>query len=363
MPPKTSGSTSKLLARYGNRMRQAHDAHKNDEMKVNDFSSLPPGLKDAVAVLESCGFREIPSGRENAGEFEFYAVGVMVEPFDHTYEEPAGSGHSKTVKVAGKQTRYREVMADTPKAQGKKKTFDDHYASILNEMRKLGYDTTGLSVDHLEAAAADITKARPYFKVRTSLLPAMEGQEPRVYESWDGPVEEGYEPPEMAGTEVDNTATPTARPSNNGATKTAPASEGPPEDLEFGDLDSLLELANKNDSSKASADAQDKLTQMALAAGKSQEEIEDDDTTWDMVADWIREGDQSGEDDAAEEPEAPQKGEVWRTRLVVNGKKSNKMTDVEIMTVYPNKQSADVKSLVDKKVHKSVPFADLVPSE
>src|SRR5690348_12516762 len=107
MPPKPSVSGSKLAQRYGDRLRRSHEAHKNDEMKINDFSSLPPGINNGVAELEICGFREIPQGRkEHVGEYEFYGVGVMIEPEEHTYEDPPGSGHMKTVRVRGKQTRY-----------------------------------------------------------------------------------------------------------------------------------------------------------------------------------------------------------------------------------------------------------------
>jgi hypothetical protein len=362
MSQKAGVSQSKLAQRYGNRLRQAHEAHKNDEMKINEFSTLPPGIDDGVAVLEKCLFREIPQGRkENVGEYEFYAVGVMIEPKEH-----AGK------KVQGVQIYYQEPLADTPNTMSKKKTFEDHYASILNEMRKLGCDTNNISIDELEARAAQITSQQPYFKIRTSLLPAIEGQEPRVYVLWNGPVDDDWTPPDLSASgDTDNTGkkatangqarTPTAvvaaKPATVPPPVTAPPVQEPHANVDMGDMDSLLKLAVDKDGNEEGIAAQDQLREMATNAGMPQVALNSEDTTWEDVVNFIRAGGQ--------QVAAPAKGEVWKTQLADPKTKrpSNKLTRVEIVLVDQAKQVVDVRDLVTKKVIKAIPFTGLVADE
>lgn len=357
MPAKNAGQ-SKLLSKLGNRMRTSHEAHKNDEMKTNEFSNLPPNIDKGVARLDHCGFREVSANnKEFAGEIEFFATAVVVDPIEHTYEDPPGSKNFVTVQVHNKQTRYREVLCDTPKSQSKKKTFDDHYASVLNLMRILGYDTSGMSPEQMESAAEALTNAKPYFKFRTSLLPAADGQAPRVYEDWfQGPVDSDYTPPEV---DMDNDQTavvPAASKNGTASSKAAMPSNEPPADLEFGDIDSLVEKAALNDQSEESVNAQDQLTKMAMEHGKTQEEVDASDS-WSEVAGWIR----GEEPDAEPEPVTPKKGQFWKALLIdpKTKKKSSKATQVQVLT--DGKDSCDVKSMVDKKTYKSVPFSDMTP--
>jgi hypothetical protein len=141
--------------------------------------------------------------------------------------------------------------------------------------------------------------------------------------------------------------------------------EVPPEEPEFGDLDSLAEAAEGGDDG-----AVEKLTQLALDAGVTQKQIDEADS-WASVVELIggeAEGtgheepeepeppEQTGTEDVPEEvteeeDDTPKVEQVFSYRPVdpATKKKAVKPTQVEVTAVNAEKKTCDVKSLSDRK--------------
>lgn len=393
--PARQGNVGGLVGKLGRRLQEAHEEHKNDVTELRDSGNLPPGIEDGVARLEDCEFQVIKEGKKNAGEYQFYASGIVVEPFEHTFEDPPDSGKYRTIKVEGKRTFIVEPMCDTSesKPNSKRKTVSDHLAFVYDIYRILGYDTSSMDYTDLEAVAEALRANKPYFIFRTWRGKATEQfPNPLVNHDWMRPVEDGYAPPENAE-EVDNTAPPV--PSRNGSASTPtakstpapsrpaskapsaskapptsePASNEPEPNMEFAqDLDALAEMAKGKDGVEEVEDARNKLSELAIEAGKTEEEVDNADS-WEEVVEWIREAEGNTEPEGEEEEEEPETlpklKEVWKTRLTdpKTKVKSKKLTQVEIVKVDADKEVVDVKNLVDKKIYKGIPFAELVSTD
>jgi hypothetical protein len=311
---------SELLAKYGDRLRKAFDKHKNDETDVGNFGGLPEGIEGGVAQLVECKFDRVRAGKDNAGEWYFTARGVVKHPLTH-------NGH----RVYGLQTSMIEPLYDTPTRS--RKTVDEHLAHILNQMRLLGADTAGMSIEDLEQTARAIKENAPHFQFRTwkggkQTEGKYKDREPRVQETWgaevewndedgangeavSGPAVEGAPvgpgggrapvpngttstsasttPKRPATTTADTTSTTSARaPRGKAGSRTAASTPPPPPvDVaenskvsggpEFGDLDSLAEAAGAGDEA-----AEDQLTDLAFKAGLTHEFVEGADS-WQTV--------------------------------------------------------------------------------
>lgn len=393
--PKQTGNVGGLLGKLGNRLREAHDSHKNDETEFQSFSNLPAGIDEGVAQLEDCEFQIIKDGKKHAGDYQFYASGTVIEPEEHTYEDPPNSKRMKTMKTRGLRTFIVEPLydEDDPKSKRTRKTIDDHLKWIYNELRKLGYDTSNMEIEDLEAAAEALREAKPIFKFRTwKGQPTTDFPNPLVNHSWEGLVDESYTLPDDSDQDIDKT-TSAPKASANGvassktpkaparSTTRAPAKDqSPPEDLEFGDIASLVAAANEDKQS-----AKDTLEKMAIQVGKSAEDVNDA-VSWEEVGEWISEGgsndegareteetneneneekEDENEEEEDPEPVKPSKGEVWKARLTdpKTKVKSKKLSQVEVSTVYLKTSTCDVKELGTKKVFKGVKFADMTPME
>lgn len=391
--PAKQGNVGGLLKKYGNRLKQAHEEHKNDETEIGGFSNLPPGIDDGVAQLEDCEFQVIKEGKKNAGEYQFYASGIVLEPEVHEYEDPPKSKRMKRVKTKGLRTFIVEPLCDTPDKTSRK-TVEDHLAWIYNEIRKLGYDTANMEVDDLEAAVEALRESKPLFRFRTWRgEPTEQYPNPLTNHQWRGLVEEDYVAPDSSQ-DVDNTAA-SPSPTNKAPTRNGQAG-APPADLEFGDIDSLIEMAKGDDDDKQVVAARKQLTQMAIDAGATKKWVDEDANDWDEVGDLIKEGrnidaeqeedeeeseggdedegtedegdeeeneEEGDEEEEEEEAPTPKKGQVWKVRLIdpKTKKKSAKLTQVVIEALNKN-GTAKVKSLMDKKFYE-VKTEDLVPAD
>jgi hypothetical protein len=319
MPAKKTKSG--LLARLGDRLRKAHEAHKADETEYSNFGELPAGIEGGVAQLVDCKFDQYKSG-DNEGEDYFYAAGVVVQPVEHD-----------GIRVLGLRTSIMEPLCDTPNRS--RKTFEDHIQWIYNELRKLGVETATLDVDDLETTVAALREAQPYFRFRTwKGQPSEQYPDPRTNHSWAGVTE--FTPTEGGGIE-DKTA-----PSANGAA-TEPFDE-------FGDLDSLAAKADEDD-----AEAQSSLREMAEKQGITEEQV-DEAENWVAVVELIRAGGKGDtEPEKAEEPEEvpwePVKEEVYHFRPVdpKTKKPVKKPVEVEVVSVDKKSKTVALKSLDDPK--------------
>lgn len=377
--------------------------------------SMPGGVRQGVAKLVDCYFKEYGSG-DNKGEYFFRASGVAIEP------ESVGTNRVKDL-----YTSVMEPLCDTKKSDGTIVTKEEHLAVVINELRKLGADMDGVDEDSLEAVAAALKEAGPYFRFSTTEGKANPPKYPnaRVFENWHGIKGlEDYTPPEDNAGVQDNTADePAAAPKKGtnpppvkASAKKVPQKAEPVEDIPFGDkLDMLVDKADSGDEA-----AQTEIQDHALSIGITQDEVNNT-GSWSDVADLIRakESEEGGEDgaednetvdldalgasadeeqgtgeegeacaklrelaeeagldpdeyptwselatalspssegtEAEEAPAVPAKGEVWHYKP----KGAKKPMEVEVIAVFEKNSTCNVKSLDDGKAYKSVPFSEL----
>lgn len=256
---------SGLSARLGSKLSSAFKAHKDDETTFGVGADCPPGV-NGIARLTACKFDQYKSG-ENVGKDYFYAAGVVVSPTHH-----------EGIPIEGLRTSIMEPLCDTKSASGKgRQSIEEHLDWILTALRSLGVDTSSLTEDGLEAAAAALQEAGPYFRFSTSQgEKTAQYPNPRVWHNWGKVVDfEGGESEDV----VDNTE------------------EG--ETVEEGggevDLDALAESADGDD-----AEAQEQLK--ALAA---EQNIDSDEFgTWAEVVAKMREDEGEGETTEGEAEES-----------------------------------------------------------
>jgi len=344
-------SKSKLLSKLGEAGRKAFDAHKNDETNYGAGGDLPAGIEGGIARLVECKFDTYKSG-DFEGEPYFYAAGVVVEPkvFDG-------------IRIEGLRTSIMEPLCDTPGRS--RETVEDHLAWVLNELRKLGVDTAGLSFEDLDAVVDMLKQAGPYFRFRTwQGTPTEQFPNPRVQHQWRGVCEYA----ESDGGEADavEDATGSDEDGADGAENTPSEAETGPDTQSETDLDTLAEQADRG-----VPEAADRLNELALQAGLTQDQI-DAAETWTDVVEMVQnagaDGDEAdGDDDAPFEDEAdgdedespeewaPEVGEIYLYRPP----KARKSIEVEVTKVFAGRKTATVKALDDNRTFKAVPWTEL----
>src|SRR5690349_21501065 len=135
MPKQTAKSD--LFKKLGDKGKAAVREAQTVEVSYDNFGDLPPGINNGVARLVDCKFTQIAEGKQNAGEFMFYAAGVVVAPKEH-----------EGIPVEGLRTQISEPLFDTPTRS--RKTVADHLKWIYNELGKLGLDVSTLDENNLE---------------------------------------------------------------------------------------------------------------------------------------------------------------------------------------------------------------------
>lgn len=175
MPPQRTQSG--LMAKLGQKLLKAHEAHKDDETSYGNFGELPGGINNGIAQLVDCRFGVFDKG-DFKGEYFFYAAGVVVQPVEVNGE-----------KIVGRRTSLMEAICDTPTR--KRATIADHIDWVYNELRKLGVDTATLDPTELEATCGALVVAAPYFRFSTWKPPEQKtgpyaGKESRVLHNWLG---------------------------------------------------------------------------------------------------------------------------------------------------------------------------------
>lgn len=391
MPKKTASNSimAKLAAKGA---AKAHAAHKDDETKMGRAGSLPPGIENGVARLVDIKIGEYATG-DNKGEPYFYARAVVVSP-----DEFRGA------YVKGASTSIGpEPLCDTPNRRGDKarKTFDDHYAWMLNELRKLGVDTSEIDYSDLDGVFASLIEEGPHIRFSTfsGTQPVIQkagnkfkvvdasrknrelgvyptekaalaahpyaGQEPMVFEQWSGLIE-NYIPDDEDGVVEEEEEAEEA----DGEEVAEAEEEGG--DWEEDNLEHLKELIGACE--EGDEEAQAEMTVAGEALGLDGDEYE----TWEGFYDAIVEAtQQSGEeeeeeeevaesadedeeseeevvDEEAEEEEGdwePVTEEVYRFRPTdpKTKKPSRKTVEVEVIAVDTKKQTVDLKNLDDGK--------------
>lgn len=358
---------------FADRVREAHEAHKSDPTTMGGGGGLPAGIEGGIARLSDIRIGYYEKG-DNVGEPFFIAAGIVLSPESHD-----------GIVVKGLRTQIMEPIHDTPTRS--RKTVEDHYAWVLNQVRLLGVDTSEVDVDSFEDVLAALKESKPYFRFRTWKGSKQEitkradgkfecsgkvfsseamakaafpfaGNEPRVQEEWrgaceytedggdDGVVEETAEPEEEVATTPPWEKGEAEEAPAKAPTKKAPAKTEPEDE----DLDALAETAQGGD-----AEAQQKLEGLAkLHNVEGYEAME----TWAEVAEAIKSASEAP-DEAAEEEFVPEKDGLVKYKPP----KAKKPIECTVIAVLPKTQTANLKSLEDgKTVFKGVAWAELSPT-
>lgn len=391
---------SGLAARLGEAGRKAFEEHKSDEMVVSGGGDCPPGIDNGVAQLVDIKFGEYETG-DMRGKLYCYFAAVVVAPKTITVE-------GCKLPCAGLRISNIEPICDTPTRS--RKTISDHMGWIQNEMRKLGLDTTGLKWEQFEASAAALVSAAPFFQFRSwKSEPTPQFPNPRVNYTWGTEIADYQSDIDPDAGIVESTPEPTKTETKKSTpaakTTSAPAKgkKAPIEEVPFGDdLDMTADKADKGDE-----DAKIWLTKKARELGYQDEDVENT-ADWSEVATMIQDKQEAGTDadspeidydalgeaadngdqdsantvtewatengidvndhpdkswaefvtfvseslEGSAEEAIPAKGEVWDAVLV----KGKKATSVEIVAVFPDKRTCNVKCLDTAKAFKGISF-------
>lgn len=275
-----------LIGKLGAKLKKAVEAHKDDEVRYSGGGSdLPGGIENGIARLVLCKFGVYEKG-DMKGEYYFRAQGVVVSPKVYN-----------GIPIEGLRTSIGpEPMCDTPNKT--RKTVEEHVDWVLNELRKLGIDTSEMGAEDLETTAEALQEDGPYFRFRTwqgqkrkkgeaGYNEAYDGPnapDPRVNHSWAGAIE-GYDP-ENAEEGDDEVV------DNTDSEEVEEAEEEETDASEEVDYAALGKAADKSDE-----EAIDTLTEMATEAGLDP----DDYASWKLLAEALAEGTEEVEEEAEEE--------------------------------------------------------------
>jgi hypothetical protein len=369
---------SALAAKLGNKLKEAYEGHKDDEVQFDAGGSLPDGIENGIAQLVDCYFKQYEKGN-NKGNFFFYAAGIVKKPTEHD-----------GVPVAGLRTSIMEPMCDTPSRS--RKTVEDHLAWVLNEWKKMvpDLDLSDVGYDELEATAATIKELAPHFRFRTWKGAKQEieerdgafyvgdkkyktaaaakaanpyvGTEPRVNEVWNGAVDYVEDDDEEVEDVVDATDEEEEEETTE-EEEEASDEEVSLEDLataadEEGDEDAATEISNRAEACGLDPESYDTWADCAAAiegAGKSKTKGKG------KKAPPVEEEEEEEEAEAEEEEAEwePAVGDVYKYKPP----KSKKLIEVEVKKVFKPKRTCNLESLDDQKAFKLVSWDELVGDE
>lgn len=336
MPPQQGKPMKSLSARFGDRLRKAHDAAKDKEVKVN-AGDLPAGIENGICQLTRCYFSEFKEGAIK-GEPYLMATGIVVEPKEH----------------AGKRVTFGpEPVCDTPERS--RKTLEEHVEYIENFFKKAGADMSGIdAADAFETTAAALEEAKPFMRFRTwQGKPTPQFPDPKVNHDWGLAVD--YTPGATDDVQDDTEPEPEPAPKTPAkpAAKAPPAKPAKPDLSDSDDLEALVAAANDASDEDQQAVATQRLEALAIAAGKDGDEVAGAES-WEQVAEWIKEGGESAAGDETPEPDEPADpavGDLYEYAPVdPKTKKAGKAVLCEVINVDAKKRTADLKNTVNKKL-------------
>jgi len=347
------------------RLSQSLKNHANDETVYNqEYIDLPPGIKGGIAKFVDGHIGEYQSG-PNKGKQFVYMAGIVVEPKGKFTWTPSSFVDGKvvalppqSVEVVGQRTSMTIPLCDTTNSQGEVVDFDSRIEQLLNEFRKLGADTTGMSDEEsLGAILEALEESGVYFKFGTSgSTPNENYPEQRTWENWYGNKGlEDYEPDDD-GDEVDEEPEPdeiteleSDEVDDDGGIDDGAGGSADGSDTEELTPEELLKLALTADSEEGQEgdDAVTQLTKLAQTLDLDPDEFD----TWTMVAQAIIEAsggsENEEEQDKEEEQFEPEVGDVCGYRP--QGAKSD--VEVEVKTVNKRDRTCRVKNLDTGKLY------------
>lgn len=348
---------SALASKYKN-ADAAVKAHGKDQTTTG-IINLPGGIKNGIAQVSKCYFKQFDKGTNMKradgssaeGEYFFRCEGTVNTP--KSVATPDG-----VIPVEGLTTSKMIPFFDTKNSKQEIIPQEKHIADILNVMRQLMGDeyTHDASVEDLEALAAGIEEAAPYFRFSTNQSnPSKEYPNPMVFEQWHGGKGlENYQP--------ENAPAMSPAPSTNGHANTFPNSPtiqqgnhtmaGKKEDKEES-LDELVSLAGSD--ADSAIVAREKLEALAMEAGWSEDEVKNADS-WEQVKEMIENGKQ--EETKVEKPTVG-----MTVKYTPPGKDKNKKDfqerECEVTKVNEKKETVNLKDPTNKKTYEDVEWSEL----
>lgn len=355
--------------------------HAGDETVYSgDYLQLPGGIHGGIAQLVEAKIGIYKSGPNQGQEF-LYLAGIVVSPQTATQIIKILEGNkvkivsAKEIEIQGARTSLTMPLCETKKQSGDTTTADENVERALNEVRKLGGDTSSLSSQaELEELLDDLKNASPYFRFSTSQTdPTIAYPNSRTWENWHGTKGlEDYTAEAVDGV-TDNTAASKAKqPAKSKSAKQT-----------GDDLDSLASKADDGDE-----EAQTKLGDLAEKAGigdkaiigarnwaelvsliraKLVSLIQQAELTTEQAVEPEQPEEDEGEPEKPDEPEEPeeeepQKGQVYTYRPIdpKTKKPAKKPVDVEVIAVNSKAGTVDLKLLDNPKVkYTKIPWTDL----
>jgi hypothetical protein len=350
MPAKET--TSSILAQLGKRAQEAHNKHKGDTIRDDEFAKVPPGIINGVAQLVDAKVANLKTGN-NAGQPCFFARAICLSP------ETVLTKEGQRLKAQGLNTQIREELFETKNSKGVVTTFDAHWDEFYNHLRKLGVDTDSIQrAEDIETQVLPaLIKAAPCFQFRTTRSePTKEYPDPRTFENWGGLV-----PPDIINTETngqqqqDSTLDAEATSNNDSAGEAAATGD---EEMSLEELGTAAD--NKDEASI------DELERRAEAAGISKEVVNSAKSWADVVRLILKhETGDTEEETTAEVEWSPSVEEVYRYRPIdPKTKKAGKAVECQVTAVDIKNKTLTLKNLANAKlVYKNVKWDALESAE
>lgn len=282
MPAKVS--QSKFVQKYGNRLDKAVHESRDTPVRISEGGGDLPEMDFGVALVTECRIEEIPKDKKNAKDkngdpnYRFVLVGIVKMP---TEPQPYPDGSMRSV-VGMRTSRYINLTDE------ENQTFEGQIDKAINEMKKLGCDTSGWGAADLEANCSLIENAGIYTKFRTWMgRVTPQFPNPRLNHDWrgvfEGTVDEGPNQVEDDTAEPDGTGKPEVKAIHIGKNGKVE------KEVPFGDkLDMIVNDCTSEDDDVQEA-AVKKLKKLAADLGYTEEDV-DNSSSWDEVAEWIRSG-------------------------------------------------------------------------
>jgi hypothetical protein len=324
-----AGKLSKMFGK-------SHAKHKDDET-IGSAGRLPGGVQ-GIAQLTAGKIDEYKTGA-NKGKMYFQLRGVVKTPLE--YE--------------GVQTMIQEPLVDDPKNWNNAKTADEHYAEMLNTLRKLGCNTSEIDDSDIVDAIESLVEEGPHFRYSTyQSEPTKQKPNPKVYENWhkkvDGYVSEGASDDAVE----DNTKEETDEDTDEDTTDEE-AEDTSEEDEGTSEIVDWMAVGKKAD--KGSPEDTSTLQEACEEHGVDP----DDYDKWvDVAAAIIEKLGEGDEPEAEEEEEEATADPETNDIRLYKPKGATKAVSVEVLGVVPKKRTATVKEVKTKKKHENVPFDQLL---
>jgi hypothetical protein len=329
--------------KQSNVMDQRLAAHAKDETTfAGDFTELPSGIRDGVAILKEAKLGEYSTGKNQGKQF-IHLRGVILEPVSVTSVVRTFSNgrveasKPEVVKIAGQQTSLTLPLADMELASGDIQDGGENVAKALNELRKLGGEECTATINSpksLEAVLNALKNSDIHFKFSTSSRPPTQ-QYPteRVFHNWHGSLED-YEPEESSAV-IDESG----------------EEEEVPEPDQEGSVEDIVELVAAATENEEGPEA-DRLTELAIQFGKTEDEVIAM-AAWSDVGDFIC-SKMAGENSTDAE-DNPAEGETY----LFKAPRMKSPIECEVTEVNNEAETVTLKNLKNGKVYSNIPWSKL----